>query len=103
MRPTVLAGDWNLHHSRWDSNATESREAEEVVEWLDSNHLELANVPDVSTYHAHNGGAESVLDLVFFNSAASELDLVKDYHIDLSMVPSSDHDTSRERERNHFY
>ena len=27
--PSIIAGDWNLHHPRWDSFATQSRDADE--------------------------------------------------------------------------
>ena len=70
-------------------------QTKEVVEWLDSAGIELANTPDATTYLAHHGQHTSVLDLVGFNAPASAIDLVKDYHLDTNILASSDHTTSR--------
>ena len=62
LRNTVLAGDFNIHHPRWNPLATlRSPLADSFTNWLDANLLCLTSEAGVST---HNKG--NVLDLAFY-------------------------------------
>ena len=42
--PFILVGDYNLHHIRWNALARNStREAKELVDWLDKHNCQLLN------------------------------------------------------------
>jgi ribonuclease HI len=64
--PTLVLGDFNTHHHWWDplSNST-SPLADQLVEWVHDQKLELLNEPGVGTFSRPNMRHESVLDLSF--------------------------------------
>ena len=73
--PTLLAGDFNLHHPRWNSAARPANTAvaDSLVSWLDGQQATLAIDPEVvnekgGTYHRSNLRGVSVIDLVFHTS-----------------------------------
>ncbi|RDL42413.1 uncharacterized protein BP5553_02392 [Venustampulla echinocandica] len=72
---TVLAGDLNIHHPWWDPVApTTSPGAEELVDWIESNSLELLNTPGIGTFFRPHMTRESVLDLTLVSpSLASKI------------------------------
>ena len=59
---TILCGDLNAHHSWWNSNITTSKNAENLVNWLDKYNFELLNKPDLQTCFRLN---TSVINLTF--------------------------------------
>ena len=74
-QPTLLAGDFNLHHPRWNSAATPANTAvaSNLVSWLDSQQATLAIDPEVvnekgGTYHRSNLRNISIIDLTFYTS-----------------------------------
>lgn len=60
---TIIAGDFNLHHSQWEVQATSSPEADKLVEWMEINHLELLNTPGSGTFFRPKMIRPSVIDL----------------------------------------
>ena len=71
-QPTLLAGDFNLHHPRWNSTASPANTAvaDNLVNWLDSQQATLAIDPEVvnekgGTFHRSNLRNISVIDLTF--------------------------------------
>ena len=70
--PTILAGDFNLHHPRWNAAADPSKisKAQPLVNWLDRNKAEL--LVDAEEINEHGGTLirqnlqnTSVIDLTF--------------------------------------
>lgn len=93
----IMTGDWNLHHERWEvvlSQSEESRAAK-TVEWLDQHGFLIHNSHGVPTYHSHDGRSISTLDLTFSNAQALTEDLVKEWALDKSLCPHSDHTAQR--------
>lgn len=90
--PVILTGDWNLHHPLWQSMAAEpTREARELVLWMQENGLTIVNEPDEPTYFSRHSTSRSVLDLTFVNQVALREATVRDWHIDPASTLSSDH------------
>lgn len=93
-QPTIIAGDFNLLHSRWQPSLQRGPTpgAEPLVNWLDQSGLILASEVDRST---HNQG--NVLDLTFISSSllltgacstlADHLDATSDHRPILTTIP----------------
>ena len=66
--PFVLIGDYNLHHTRWNALARNpSKEAKELVDWLDKNNCQLLNLDkQEGTFYRSNIRGKSIIDLVFY-------------------------------------
>ncbi|OXV05133.1 hypothetical protein Egran_07099 [Elaphomyces granulatus] len=71
--PTLLVGDFNLHHARWNSAADPSREpkARGLVNWLDSQQARLLVDPEEinekgGTFYRAGLKTTSVIDLAFY-------------------------------------
>lgn len=63
-KEALVLGDFNSHHSWWNSAISNSTRADELVQWLDNNSFELVNEPVIPTF-SRPGCADSVLDLSF--------------------------------------
>src|SRR5699024_10690015 len=60
-RPCLVAGDFNLHHSSWQTNATNIAGAEPFLQWADHQGLTLTLEPNTPT-HGNN-----TIDLTWAN------------------------------------
>src|SRR5947207_4666989 len=71
---TIVCGDFNAHHSWWNSAVSESdsRKAATLVKWLKSFNFDLQNEPDNGTFHKNNLVRASVIDLVFSTENVSQ-------------------------------
>ena len=47
VKETLIAGDFNSHHSWWNSSITNSIRADSLVSWLEQHDCELVNEPDI--------------------------------------------------------
>jgi Endonuclease-reverse transcriptase len=65
----VVLGDFNTHHPWWDPLASNTQNADELVNWLETADLTLLNTPGTGTFFRPNLPRESVLDLTFATSA----------------------------------
>ena len=63
IEKTIIAGDFNAHHTQWHDNARTDKTGRELVEWLAENEMILCSTKNVITREL--GGRESVIDLVF--------------------------------------
>ena len=93
-RPALVAGDFNLHHARWQPSlpGRSSSEAESFLDWADGVHLELISESDNPTHDRGN-----VLDLAFTSSGialqgasasvATHLDVTSDHRPLVSSIP----------------
>ena len=78
---TVIAGDFNLHHPRWDRNRRPNKAANDTIQWMDENQFVLCSEPDEAT---HSSG--SVIDLVIATEDISET-------IQVHKLAEEEHDT----------
>lgn len=66
---TCIAGDFNLHHQRWDSRLGSQGLAEAVTEHMPQLGVDLLNQVDVPTHFPHAANARpSVVDLAWVNT-----------------------------------
>jgi Endonuclease-reverse transcriptase len=81
---SIIAGDFNAHHSWWNSQIINSIRAEELVDWCLSYNLELINEPDLYTFHRIHGDSirKSVIDLTF--TTAEMAGKITDWYINSS-------------------
>src|SRR6266571_4010734 len=72
--PFILIGDYNLHHTQWNALARNpSKEAEELVDWLDKNNCQLLNSDkQEGTFYRSNIRGKSVIDLAFYSGNFQE-------------------------------
>ena len=81
-RTVFIAGDFNLHHSRWDPNTVyPPSRADGLIEWLDKNSVVYTSEKGVPTHKQGN-----VLDLAFLSSNLTAITSVAE-HLDVT----SDH------------
>ncbi len=89
---TIICGDFNSHHSWWNSavSDSDSRKAAELIKWLNDFQFDLQNEPDNGTFHKDNLTRVSVIDLVFSTDNISQyMSWWKDPEYDIG----SQHDT----------
>ena len=83
---TLLAGDFNLHHHNWHPSyqGSSSRQAEDLVRWLESRNLTFVSDIDIPTHCRGN-----VLDLAFASNPLLALGTSSSVQQDLDVT--SDH------------
>jgi len=64
-QPAIVCGDFNAHHPWWDPSIETTIRAEGLVDWVDSQDLDLLNTPGTGTFYRPYLSRESVLDLTF--------------------------------------
>jgi ribonuclease HI len=60
---SIVLGDFNTHHPWWDPLARKGQGADDLVNWIDEQQLELLNTPGSGTFFRPNMDRESVIDL----------------------------------------
>jgi hypothetical protein len=67
--PFALIGDYNLYHARWNALARNpTREAKELVDWLDKYNCQLLNSDkQEGTFYRSNIREKSIIDLAFYS------------------------------------
>ena len=101
MVPTILTGDWNLHHPQFRSmhnGRNADQRAVETAEWLTTNSFELRNEFNQPTWRkemvGENGQTqiiESALDFTFANWLTNESHILQHWTIEPDQNASSDH------------
>ena len=66
---SLVLGDFNTHHPLWDPLGSISPRAQYLINWLESNNLELINTPGTGTFYRPNLERPSILDLTFATSS----------------------------------
>ena len=94
--PTIITGDFNLHHPLWsieDPAPRSTGKASDLVEWMESNAFHLCNSQGEVTFQRplRNSLQSSVLDLTWINDVALSLGSLKDWSISPDLHTSSDH------------
>ena len=67
---TILCGDLNAHHSWWNSTITNSKNANDLIDWLEKYEFDLLNKPDQQTCTRSN---TSIIDLTFISKSLNKL------------------------------
>src|SRR5260370_15827269 len=94
--PTIITGDWNLHHNLWDSMvAAESTPArtQDVVDWLEGQSFTLCSKKDVHTRSRSGSQWDMVIDLTFANKTVFEQGVIQNHRVNLDLALLSDHHT----------
>ena len=86
----MWVGDFNLHHPSWETAQAGNEASNKLYEWMQEHQYILLNKPDEWMHFPRNGGARSVLDLMFVNPAASREDTAKQFCVDPTAT-ASDH------------
>ena len=89
----VIYGDFNAHHSWWNSKIQNAIRSENLVKWLKLNKCSLINTPDLYTFFAHSGNSSSIIDLTFANFEIENA--ITNWSIDENAVTGSDHEVIR--------
>jgi ribonuclease HI len=94
--PTAIAGDFNLHHAAWALRdgpewPPTCTAADELIEWLASNALTLENDTQCPTRIGRTNQSDSIIDLTFWNYAATEDELFHDWECRTDLAYGSDH------------
>jgi exonuclease III len=90
---SIICGDFNAHHSWWNSRISNPIRCLELIPWLERFNFELKNIEDLATFHRSNTENTSVIDLTFATTAIeSEID---NWYIDEEAYTGSDHEVIR--------
>jgi hypothetical protein len=94
--PTAVVGDFNLHHAAWSLNdrygwGPSCTAADQLIEWLASNTLTLENDTQVPTRIGRSNQQDSILDLTFWNHAATAFNTFTDWECCPDLALRSDH------------
>ena len=90
--PTILSGDFNLHHGLWSVNdrpPPTSPKTEALLEWTDKNRFNLINKAGEVTFFRR--AERSVLDLTWANDRALKSGLLDEWQVREDLVMGSDH------------
>lgn len=60
---SIICGDFNAHHSWWNSKINNSIRSNALIAWLQKFKCELINTPDEFTFR--RGNSKSIIDLTF--------------------------------------
>ena len=89
-RNTILAGDFNAHHSWWNSTISSPIRADTLIQWLQRFNFELLNHPDQSTFSRKGMTSLSVIDLVFISPRLGQKHI--EWEINHEIASGSDHE-----------
>jgi exonuclease III len=90
---SIICGDFNAHHSWWNSRIFNPIRCLELIPWLERFNFELKNIEDLATFHRSNSENISIIDLTFATTAIESK--VDNWHIDEEAYTGSDHEVIR--------
>ncbi|KAF6761936.1 Endonuclease/exonuclease/phosphatase, partial [Ephemerocybe angulata] len=92
-RPTIITGDYNMHHPLWSRNPGPTDQlTTEVVDWLTEQGMTLQNDAGRITHPARSAREQgSVIDLTFANGPVVLEGLLQEWRVDEGLSHSSDH------------
>lgn len=92
ITPTLVIGDFNTHSRAWSPHdVTQSRWAGRLEDWAARNLLTLANNPGEITRKGASHERDSVIDLAWYNEAATQAATFTGLAIDWEGSLASDH------------
>ena len=93
--PTLILGDFNLHHPSWSIAGNPPRQASaaanDLVDWSEANACTLLNRLDKPTRLGQHNQADSIIDLTWANYSATELNMIQDWDVLEDSAVASDH------------
>ena len=90
--PTIIAGDFNLHHPDWEEMTTEPpATTRAMAEWIQDMSFLLLNVHNYPTFHHHHHLHHSLCDLTLANTRAIGRALVSQWKVDEEARTGSDY------------
>lgn len=90
--PSIISGDFNLHHGSWSREVKPppvSSRSEDLLDWMDDGRFRLINQRGEVTFF--RSAATSVLDLTWVNHSALSLGTFREWHVREDLVTGSDH------------
>jgi hypothetical protein len=90
---SIVCGDFNAHHSWWNSRISNPIRCSELIPWLERFNFELKNIEDLATFHRSNTENASIIDLTFATIAIESK--VDNWYIDEEAYTGSDHEVIR--------
>jgi hypothetical protein len=89
---TIISGDFNAHHSWWNSTISSPTRCEELTPWLGKYGFELKNAKDIATFHRKNAYNHSIIDLTF---ATKDIESQIEWYIEEEACTGSHHEILR--------
>src|SRR4030095_14651400 len=89
---TIISGDFNAHHSWWNSKISSPTRCEELTPWLGKYGFELKNAKDIATFHRKNAYNHSIIDLTF---ATKDIESQVEWYIEEEACSGSHHEILR--------
>jgi hypothetical protein len=90
---TIICGDFNAHHSWWNSTISSPIRTIELIPWLERYSFELKNIEDQATFLRSNTENLSIIDLTFATKAIETE--IGNWYIDEEAGTGSDHEVIR--------
>ena len=92
--PTVITGDWNLHHNLWNStieaDSTPNR-MQVVVNWLVGQGFTLCSERNIHTRSGSRTQQDMIINLTFANEKAHGQGIVQNHAVNPDLAVLSDH------------
>jgi ribonuclease HI len=87
---SIICGDFNAHHSMWNSQIERPLRASKLVDWILEHNLNLLNEMDLETFHRSNCENPSIIDLTFISEKMNEK--IMNWFIDSEESSGSNHE-----------
>jgi hypothetical protein len=92
-RRSIICGDFNAHHSWWNSRISNLIRCSELILWLERFNFELKNIEDLAIFHRSNTENISIIDLIFATIVIESK--IDNWYIDEEAYIGSDHEVIR--------
>jgi hypothetical protein len=94
--PTVVSGDFNLHHPLWalenGHQRASSGAAADLVEWMESHAFAILNNLSYATRRGQSADQnDSIIDLTLINYTAADMELISKWECSEELAFDSDH------------
>ena len=94
--PTIITGDWNLHHTLWNSRIDTSSisvRMQEVVNWLEGQGFNLCSKKDIHTRSSSGTQWDTIINLTFTfaNEATIGQGIIQNHQVDPDLALLLDH------------
>src|SRR6266511_1969219 len=86
----IIYRDFNVYHSWWNLDVSNSIRANELVQWLNQHQFKLLNEPDIPTFYRQNMRNISIINLAFTTKALNQSKSIF-WQIDENVNTKSDH------------
>ncbi|KAG8733884.1 hypothetical protein FRC10_012103 [Ceratobasidium sp. 414] len=95
ITPTIIAGNFNLHHELWSPAdydiPSASVNAQTLADWIESHDINLENISKVITCPGKTRQRDLIINLTLTNHAAWSKELVSKWQCNPTLAYGSDH------------